>query len=238
MLGLIGEHLEAGKGRTLLDIAGGTGNYAAAAATHGFRVTVVDASPEMLARSFGKVGPGRQVVADALALPFDDHTFDTVMLVSALHLMADPRKALREARRVLGDGPFVLQVFAKENIEPLFVTEYFEGAGVLPHLHPRTEEIAAWLREAGFPEVRSAPYVYRGLEDGSLPALHTEARLLADPAYLRNNSWFNELADEDRDRGLARLAEDLRSGRLAERVAQSLEVAGRTGHGTVFVASV
>jgi len=40
------------------------------------------------------------VAGDALALPFDDGTFDVVALIESLQLMADPARALGEAARV------------------------------------------------------------------------------------------------------------------------------------------
>jgi len=41
-------------GRTLLDIGGGTGNFAKALAEEGFRVVLCDYSPEMARRAFGQ----------------------------------------------------------------------------------------------------------------------------------------------------------------------------------------
>src|SRR2546423_652552 len=46
LMGFLGE----GNGRILLDVAGGTGNYAEAVATRGFRPILVDREPAMLAR--------------------------------------------------------------------------------------------------------------------------------------------------------------------------------------------
>src|SRR5437867_24123 len=47
----MGRHLGQPVGRTLLDIAGGTGNYGQVFAARGFRVFVLDASMEMLAHA-------------------------------------------------------------------------------------------------------------------------------------------------------------------------------------------
>jgi ubiquinone/menaquinone biosynthesis C-methylase UbiE len=233
---LLAKHLGDGEGRRLADLAGGTGNYAQVLAARGFDVLVVDAQPAMLARSVSKIGPGRQVAAELERLPLADTSVDCATLVSALHLIADPMAALRECRRLVWRGPFVLQAFTRENMEPIFVFDYFPGTGALVGDHATEAQVLDWLSEAGFSRVVAERYVYLDGADGSLPALHTDPLRLAGPAYLRNNSWYHRIPDEVRREGLARLEADLRTGVLEERIRNSLEVAVRVGHGTVFAA--
>jgi ubiquinone/menaquinone biosynthesis C-methylase UbiE len=222
-------------GRSLLDIAGGTGNYVQVFAARGFRVVVVDASVEMLAHAARKLGPGRCVAGDAVALPIRDAAVDCAMIVNAVHLIAEPLAALREARRVIRAGPLVLTAFTKENLAALFVYEYF---GLSAPLTPRppAREIEETLREAGFSTVHAETYVYTDTVDGSLNALHANALHLAGRAYLRNTSFWHGLDEETRAQGLSALAEDLRSGRLEDRVKNGFRQAAVHGHGTVFAA--
>ncbi|CAN5133325.1 class I SAM-dependent methyltransferase [soil metagenome] len=220
--------------RVLLDIAGGTGNYGQAMRARGFRVFVLDAEAAMLALSVRKLGPGRQVVGDALALPIADASVDCAMVVAALHLVGARLRAMREARRVIRDGPFVLQDFTRENLRPSFVYEYFPGSRPPEREHPTEDDTLRDLGNAGFSRVETERFVYLDTADANLQALHTDALRLAGPAYLRNTSFFQRLPEESRREGLARLAEDLRSGRLVERVRASFQEAVRTGHGTVF----
>jgi SAM-dependent methyltransferase len=233
---LLSKYLGPGEGRLLLDVAGGTGNYAQAMRARGFEVLIVDRSPEMLARSVPKVGAARQVVADAAVLPFRDAVADRVMLVSALHQMPEPVRLFEEARRVVRDGPYVVTGFTLENMRHAFVIEYFPGSEADTALHSPREEIERRLRAAGFSRVESEAFVYLDTADGTLPALHTDALRLAGPAYLRNTSFFHRLPERVRREGLARLAEDLRSGALEEKVKASFQEAIRSGHGTVFAA--
>lgn len=234
---LLADRLGPGGGRSLLDVAGGTGNYAAAFEARGFGVTVADRSPAMLRMAVGKLGRPRLVAADASRLPFADRSFAAVAIVSALHQFADQQGALAEARRVLrDDGALVIQAFTKENLAPLFVSSYFPGSDPPAAMHMTVGELEDALRAAGFGRVEWEPFVYLDTADGSLAALHTDALALAGPAYLRNTSFFNRLGEEQRRDGLARLAEDLRSGRLEERVRESLRVAFEHGHGSVFAA--
>jgi SAM-dependent methyltransferase len=221
-------------GRNLADLAGGTGNYAEALSEYGFRVTIADASFEMLARSVPKIGSGRQVNADVMALPFPDDTFDTAMCVIAAHLFADRAAAFREANRVLRDGPYVLVAYARENREALFVQDYF--GGWWPDEWWTVDEIVEELRAAGFSHVQSEPFVYQDTVGGSLVAMHRNPEMLADRQALANTSYWHRLSEDVREAGLRQLQEDLRSGVLEQKVQASLEVAERVGHGTIWTA--
>ncbi len=231
----VAHHLGPPDGRSLLDVAGGTGNYAQILQARRFRVVIVDVEFEMLRRAAEKLGPGRCVVGDAGQLPFREGSIDCAIIVNAIHLLADVRAAMREARRVVRDGPVVLTAFTEENNTALFVHEYFDLES-LPSPHLPAGDLERLLREAGFSEVRYEPFVYTDTVDGSLNALHTNALHLAGPAYLRNTSFWHELDDESRQKGLATLAADLRSGVLEQRVMESFRRAAEVGHGTVFAA--
>jgi len=233
---LVSKYLGPANGRRLLEIAAGTANYGRVMQARGFDLLVLDAEFEMVSRSVGKIGRGRQIVADAMALPLRARSVDCAMLVAAIHLMPDPDRAMSQARRVIRDGPFVLQAFTEENMAPIFVLEYFPGSELLNDFHPPAAEFARRLEAAGFSRIEHEKFVYLDTADGTLPALHTDPLRLAGPAYLRNNSWFNRIPEDVREAGLARLAEDLRSGALEEKVKASLHEAVVTGHGMVFAA--
>src|SRR5919198_3041610 len=71
-------------GGVLLDIAGGTGNYAQVFQARGFDVVVLDASSEMLAHAKRKLRPPAKVVAgDAGRLPFRDAVGHAAVIVNA-----------------------------------------------------------------------------------------------------------------------------------------------------------
>jgi SAM-dependent methyltransferase len=225
---------EAGE-RSLLDAAGGTGNYAVAMAALGFRVVVLDAQIDMLRRAVLKLGSRRTVVGDVQSMPFPDRSFDVVMMVNAIHLVTDRVAALREARRVMRDGPLVLTAFTRENLASLFVFEYF---GLADEIEERASdaEVEAMLHDAGFMKVVHRPYAYADVEDGSLNALHIDARALADPKRLRNTSFWHRLDEDTRRRGVEALRRDLESGALERRVAAGRKSAESDGHGTLFAA--
>lgn len=233
MIRAVTKFLGSADGRTLLDIAGGTGNYAQVFAARGFRVLVVDAEPEMLAHAVRKLGLGRTIVGDAERLSLGDASVDCSTMINAVHLLTDAAAALREARRVIREGPLVVTAFTKENLASLFVYEYF-GLNEPITARPRTEEFAALMRDSGFSRVEHEPYVYTDTVDGSLNALHTDPLRLAGPAYLRNTSFWHRIDDQTRRKGLDALARDLRSGELKRRVEAGFRLAVEHGHGTVF----
>jgi ubiquinone/menaquinone biosynthesis C-methylase UbiE len=93
-------------GRRILDLACGTGTFAAALAGRGATVVGVDGDAEMLARARAKA-PGVQF-DEALAheLPYEDGAFDAVTTSLFLHHLTRDMKlaALREVARVLRPG--------------------------------------------------------------------------------------------------------------------------------------
>jgi ubiquinone/menaquinone biosynthesis C-methylase UbiE len=108
ILAVLSEALGPVRGRSLLDIGGGTGNYALSLAQTGFRSIVLDASPGMLQRAAAKLGPQAVVLGDARRLPLAQGSFDCAISVNVLHHLPDWPTMLTEARRVVREGPFAL----------------------------------------------------------------------------------------------------------------------------------
>jgi ubiquinone/menaquinone biosynthesis C-methylase UbiE len=235
VVGALATHLGGSNGRSMLDAAGGTGNYAVALTQRGFRVTVLDAEIEMLRRASAKLGPGRTVAGDVQSPPFADDSFDCAVLVNAIHLMRDPLTAVTAMRRVIREGPLLLTAFTRENFASLFVFEYF---GLRDEIEGRmsNDELASMLRSGGFVKLLYQSYTYSDILDGSLNALHIDGAALADPARLRNTSFWHRLDEATRRRGIEALRRDLESGALDERVRLARTKAERHGHGTVFAA--
>ena len=90
--------------RTLLDLAGGTGDIALGWRKRGGGpVWLTDINAAMLAAGRGRVDAAL-AVADAEALPFPDRCFDRVSIAFGLRNCTDKMAVLREARRVLRPG--------------------------------------------------------------------------------------------------------------------------------------
>ena len=106
------ESLGLRKGHRVLDVAGGTGDIARLicpiVSSEG-SVTVLDSNESMV-----RVGRDRLiekgfaevpfVVADALAIPFDNSSFDCITMAFGIRNVVDKEQALAECRRVLKPG--------------------------------------------------------------------------------------------------------------------------------------
>lgn len=92
----------------VLDVATGTGDLAfeVLRRRYGAKIVGVDISPEMM--EVGRQRPGGESIewieADALALPFDDNTFDAVTHGYLMRNVSDLQTALNEQFRVLKPG--------------------------------------------------------------------------------------------------------------------------------------
>lgn len=73
-------------------------------------MTATDYSEGMIrqAKKGGYPSNLRFEVADATALPYEDNSFDVVLIANALHVMPNPEKALEEIRRVLREGGLLI----------------------------------------------------------------------------------------------------------------------------------
>ena len=150
-------------GDGVLDVACGTGNF-----SRDFGRTVgaeglvvgIDVSQTMLARavddtrSAGLDDRSAYVRGNAQELPFVDQAFDAVCCFAALHLFADPMRALDRMTEVLTPGGRIaLFTSVRGRSAPLRTIESIAGAGSGARLFERREVVDA-LKRRGFVEVR------------------------------------------------------------------------------------
>jgi ubiquinone/menaquinone biosynthesis C-methylase UbiE len=237
VLGPIAEALGEPAGRSLLDIGGGTGNFARPLAEAGFRVTLADFSPEMLRRASAKLDAAF-VVADGQRLPFRDGAFDCAICVNVLGHMPDWRTALKEARRVLREGPLVLKVSTRETVTANWIMSYLPGLldyAPLHHYQPAAETVRA-LRDAGFSRVEEKVIHYTDMVDGSFQALKHQPELLLDGERILNTAVLMRVPEKERREAIETIRRDYKSGKLREVMARFEPLVAEYGDGFVFVA--
>lgn len=94
----------AAEGRFVLDVASGPGYVSEAAASRGAKTFGLDISERMVELA-SQIYPDLEFqIGDAEALPFQDGTFDAVLINFGILHFPDPDKALAEAHRVLKTG--------------------------------------------------------------------------------------------------------------------------------------
>jgi len=185
--------------RTLLDLAGGTGDICFAwLARGGGPAVLADINPTMLsvardrALERARVAHLDLLCADAECLPLPDRAVDTVSIAFGLRNCTDKEAVLAEARRVLKPGGrFLCLEFSRFRVAALAPLYNAWSFRVLPRLgqavagdaesyrylaesirtFPDQERLAEMMRAAGFSLVR-----VRGLS-GGIAAIHSGWRL-------------------------------------------------------------
>jgi SAM-dependent methyltransferase len=224
-------------GRSLLDIGGGTGNFALPLVDAGFAVTLTDVAPAMTRRAHGKLAPSTAcIVADAGHLPLADATFDCAISINVMRHVPDRGAALREARRVLRDGPLIVKVSTAETIAADWVHAYFPT--LLDHQPPyfSDDDLIREMRVVGFARVDLDCVVYEDDADGSFQTLKHYPEHLLDEQHLRNTAVFKRLPEHELQSGIARLRSDMESGAVVEVIERHRDLMERHGDGTIFIA--
>ena len=185
-------------GRTLLDLAGGTGDIAFGWRRRGGGPAwLTDINAQMLSVAAGRAAKAGLdgltiTVADAEALPFPDASMDRVSMAFGLRNCTDKPAVLREARRVLRHGgQFHCLEFSRVQVaalQPAYDAWSFQALPRIGRLvagdadsyqylaesirtFPDQERLGAMMAEAGLERVR-----HRNLT-GGIAAIHVGWRL-------------------------------------------------------------
>lgn len=143
------------------------------------------------------------------ALPFADSTFDGALALLTVHHWPDPMAGLAEMRRV-ARGPRVVFTFDHEvHQRQWLVTDYLPSMAGLDRGLPSPSAIADALG-GGVVHVVPIPH---DCADGFCHAWWRRPHAYLDPAVRAGISGIARLPRPVVDRAMARLADDLRSGR-------------------------
>jgi ubiquinone/menaquinone biosynthesis C-methylase UbiE len=157
--------------QNVLETAAGTGVLTRAIAARlpaHARMVATDLNPPMLDRAKARQSQDGRIAcqqADALALPFEDRSFDAVACQFGVMFFPDKVQGYKEARRVLKPGGrFLFNVWDRISANEFADTVTDALAARFPHDPPRfmartphgyhdTEQIRAELKEAGFTNI-------------------------------------------------------------------------------------
>ena len=143
------------KGKTVLELATGTGLIAKNIVSAAAHIEATDASAEMIAEATrgNRSAKLHFSVQDMFCLPYADGSFDAVIVSNALHIVPQPEKALREIRRVLkDDGMLIAPTFthAGNSFSGKVRAFFMKLAGFPLHSRWTSEGYLRFLRQNGW----------------------------------------------------------------------------------------
>lgn len=117
--GLMLEWLDVQPGQRFLDVGTSTGNYARAIAEHGASVVAIDISVPMLEKTRERLAglnlPISLERVNAEAMPYEDASFDGVVIGASLNEFASTRTGLLECARVLKPGGKLFMMYLRRS---------------------------------------------------------------------------------------------------------------------------
>ena len=143
------------KGKTVLELATGTGLIAKSIVNAAAHIEATDASVGMIAEAKRDNQSAKLhfSVQDMFRLPYAGKSFDVVIVSNALHIVPQPEKALAEIRRVLkDDGVLIAPTFthAGNSFSGKVRAFFMKLAGFPLHSKWTSEEYLRFLRQNGW----------------------------------------------------------------------------------------
>ena len=198
-------HAALGPARTVINVGAGSGSYEPADRM----VTAVEPSAAMRAQ---RRSPAVDAVAEAL--PFDDDAFDAGMAMVTVHQWPDLAAGLRELRRVVR-GPVVVLSFDGDRFDRFWLYDYLPELRVAEAARmPALDRLRAGL---GGPTTVTEVPIPRDCQDGFIEAFYARPEQLLEPDVRAAQSAWSFVEPAVVDAALARLADDLGSGRWDSR---------------------
>ncbi len=161
-------------GKRTLELCTGTGLIAKHVASAAQEMIATDFAENMLAqaRKGGCPANLRFQWADATALPFEDDSFDAVLISNALHVIPDPARALAEARRVLRPGGVLIApnfVHDEGDLQMGVTAKLLTAAGIVFATAWDADGYVAFLEKNGWAVRR-----HETLRQASIPLVYAE----------------------------------------------------------------
>ena len=143
------------KGKTVLELAAGTGLIAKNIVNAAAHIEASDTSAEMIREAKRRNHSAKLhfSVQDMFCLPYADESFEVVIVSNALHIVPQPEKALAEIHRVLrDDGVLIAPTFthAENSFFGNSKAFFLKLAGFPLHSRWTSEEYLCFLQQNGW----------------------------------------------------------------------------------------
>lgn len=195
-----------GDAQSILNVGAGTGSYE----PPDREVTAVE--PSALMRAQRPAGTARCVGAIAEALPFEDRAFDVAMAVHTVHHWQNPVAGVREMQRVAGR----VVVLTCDTTEERWRHRFWLTRDYLGEIPASRVGLATEVASAIGARVEPVLIPW-DCADGFFEAYWRRPQAYLDEGVRRGISLWAGVGREAEERAVRRLAEDLASGRWAER---------------------
>jgi SAM-dependent methyltransferase len=184
-----------GLGDTVVDVGCGSGRAVGELAARGVRAIGVDLDPAMIGIAAQRWPAGEFHLADATGLPLEDGSVTGYRADKVLHALAEPERAVAEARRVLAGGGRAVLVGQDWDT---FVIDSDQPDAVRALVHARADGMASprvarryrnLLLDNGFVDVTVEVHTVVWTGEAGLPVL----------AAIGEGGWLDEQAVRARD---------------------------------------
>jgi ubiquinone/menaquinone biosynthesis C-methylase UbiE len=212
------ELLNLSPGSTIGDIGAGTGNYANALASRGYRLKAIEPSEKMQKQAI----PNDRVewfLNSAESIPLSDDSVDGVIVVLALHHFSSLPMAAKEMRRTCSQGPIVVFTLDPRQGEKPWFNNYF------PEVYqkdfksfPPIDEVADMIAGEGRWEKIIQEFPLRhDLSDKNMYSGWNKPEIYLDPQFRQNVSGLALAPKSVVQRGTECLKNDLQTGKCDEK---------------------
>ena len=196
----------------LIDVGAGTGNYSHFLAELGFSVTAIEPSEVM--RVQGKQHARLHWIgAQGESLPFPDGHFDGAVMTLSLHHVTEWQICIKEALRVIGNGPLVIFAFDPLHNPDFWLFDYFPTLAELDAgFKPSFKELQDFCWSKGFSFSHEKFPLPPDLCDHFAAAGWAQPSIYLDEKFRNGISTFSRLTKDELNEGHGKLQDDLDNG--------------------------
>jgi ubiquinone/menaquinone biosynthesis C-methylase UbiE len=192
--------------RRVLEVGCGTGHWLAFLERHGYSVSGMDPSLQMLKKAMDHLMSKDLKQGYAEEIPWEDDSFNQLFCVNAVHHFENKSRFVSEAWRVLRtDGSLlIVGLDPHKGRDQWFVYDYFDGTRELDlRRYLPSLEIEKLMKEAGFSRCSTVEAHHLLMQ---IPARNAIEGGLLDKTIV---SQLGTLDDTDYERGLQRVWKDI-----------------------------